>query len=133
MHVWIISMLSTLEMRATSELIWEGTIVLLTVLQASHKVSACLFCFTFKFLWPVDIACLPQFAVIHIWLLQVVSTLFPVILRPNKGKPSDKTDSNHPIIKTLVWFMMDHHTELFNVSSYYSTWLDIMSLTLEFY
>jgi len=47
---------------------------------------------------------------------QVVSTLTPAILRPNKGKPSDKPDSNQPITKTLVWFMMDHHSELFDVS-----------------
>ena len=49
-------------------------------------------------------------------LLQVVSTLAPVILRPNKSKSTgNKVDSNQPIVRTLVWFMMDHHLELLEV------------------
>lgn len=47
---------------------------------------------------------------------EVVSTLAPVILRPNKGKPAgNRADPNQPIIRTLVWFMMDHHLELLEI------------------
>ena len=48
----------------------------------------------------------------------MVATLASVILRPNKGKlVSNKADPNQPIIRTLVWFMMDHHLELLEVNN----------------